>query len=323
MNLTTNYLGLRLCTPFVVGSSPFCDHLPAVRRLQAAGASAVVMRSLFEEQIEPPSRRSSAPGPDGLDAYPDFSDYQVSPEEYLRKLSELKDNLTIPVIASLNGKRLGQWTDFALRLHRAGADAIELNLYRVVTDSQVPADQIESEMIETVRQVAASVAIPVAVKLSPFHTALAQLVKSLRQAGASGVVLFNRFYQPDVNTETLVVQPTLRLSDPEEVLLRLRWLAILSPDFGGSLAASGGFHTADDSVKAFLTGAHAVQLVSVLLREGPETIAKFVAELRTWMASHDFTALDQFRGRLNLHNSRDPAAFERANYIRSLQSRRA
>lgn len=322
MNLATQYLGLDLCSPFVVGASPFCDHIHLARKLQEAGAGALVMRSLFEEQIDPPSRLVSLlqARTNGGEDFPEFADYQLTPEAYVRQLAALKETVTIPVIASLNGTRPGAWTDFAARLERAGAAAIELNFYRVVADVTIAADQVETEMLETVGLIAGHVSIPVAVKLSPFHTSLAQLAVALELAGAAGVVLFNRFYQPDINTTDLEVQTHLRLSEPDEVLLRLRWLAILSPQLRGSLVATGGFHSADDVVKAILAGAHAVQLVSVLLRHGPGVLGTLMQGLVNWMNLHGYTTIDQFRGLLNLRGSRDASAYERANYIRTLQS---
>ena len=233
----------------------------------------------------------------------------------------LKTQLTIPVIASLNGHQPGVWTEFAARLERAGADAIELNFYQVVTDPAIAADQVETEMLRTVSEVATAVRIPVAVKLSPFHSSLAQLAIALELAGAAGIVVFNRFFQPDVDPESLEVRPVLRLSEPSELLLRLRWLAILSPQVRGSLAVSGGVHTAADAVKALLTGAHAVQVVSVLLRHGPLALRTLLRGLETWMEQQGFAELADFRGRLNLARCRDPSAYERANYIRTLQSR--
>lgn len=322
MNFATRYLGLNLASPFVVGASPFCDNAHLARKLQDAGAGALVMRSLFEEQIEPPTRSVplAMPGAGGPEEFPEYADYQVSPEQYVRQVGHLKQVLTVPVIASLNGQHPGGWTDFARRLERAGADAIELNFYRVVTDISIASDQIEAEMLEVVGQIAGAVSIPVAVKLSPYHTALAQLAVALELAGAAGVVIFNRFYQPDINITDLEVQTHLRLSDPEETLLRLRWLAILSPNLRGSLAATGGFHTADDIVKALLTGAHAVQLVSVLLKHGPAVLASLLRGLEAWMRAHGYDSLEQFRGLLNLKTCSDASMFERANYIRTLQS---
>ncbi|HET7535432.1 MAG TPA: dihydroorotate dehydrogenase-like protein, partial [Candidatus Didemnitutus sp.] len=263
MKLATSYLGLQLSSPLMVGASPFCDTVDAAERMQDAGASAVVMRSLFEEQIDRETRalshhvESSAESfAEATSYFPGFSEYQLTPDLYLRQIGKLKETLKIPVIASLNGYRPGGWTDYALRMEAAGADAIELNLYQLATDPSIGATQIESDMLETVEQVAGSVKIPVAVKLSPFHTAPAQFVLELEEAGAKGVVLFNRFYQPDFNLAELDVTPHLRLSDSTELLLRLRWLAVVSPHLKGSLACTGGVHTREDVVKALLAGAH-------------------------------------------------------------------
>ncbi len=323
MNLATNYLGLKLRSPFIVGASPFCDDAHHALQLQDAGAAALVMRSLFEEQIEPailasPPRLSDSAGPQAR--YPEFADYQLSPEQYLKQLRHLKKTLTIPVIASLNGRQSGHWVDFGRQLQDAGAAAIELNFYQVVTDAGLAADEIEGEMLRTVGDLAASVTIPIAVKLSPFHTSVAQLAVALELEGAAGVVLFNRFYQPDIDIDDLSVAPQLRLSDPGELLLRLRWLAILSPQLRGSLAATGGMHTAGGIAKALLAGAHAVQLVSILLKQGPHMLTVLQRDLQSWMAQHGFANLEAFRGRLNLRRCNDAAAFERANYIRVMQS---
>ncbi len=320
MNLATRYLGLSLRAPFVVGASPLCDDVDNARRLQDAGAGAVVMRSFFEEQLAPP------PAPvepeDGAPPFPEYADYQRSPDHYLRHLEELKSQLTVPVIASLNGSQPGAWAELAPRLERAGADAIELNFYQVITDPAIAADQVEHAMLATVAEVVTAVRIPISVKLSPFHSSVAQLAAALELAGVDGLVLFNRFYQPDVDTDNLEVWPTLRLSEPAELLLRLRWLAILSPQVRGSLAASGGIHSAQDAAKAVLTGADAIQLVSVLLRHGPQVLPTLRKGLEYWMRDHGFETLGDFRGQLNLARCPSPAAFERANYIRVLQSRR-
>ena len=285
----------------------------------------MVMRSLFEEQIDLPSPQSAQgveTPTEATEKFPDFADYQFSPEQYLRQLGNLKRALSIPVIASLNAHRPGGWTDFAIRLERAGADAIELNFYQVVTNVGIGADQVETEMLEMVGLVAGAVQIPVAVKLSPFHASVAQLAVALELAGARGLVVFNRFYQPDLNIEELEARPTLQLSDSRELLLRLRWLAILSPQLRGSLAASGGVHTPADAIKALLAGADAVQLVSVLLQHGPGVLQTLATGLRSWMSRHGYGNLGQFRGMLNLNACRDAEAYERANYIRILQSRK-
>jgi dihydroorotate dehydrogenase (fumarate) len=320
MNLETSYLGLALRSPFVVGASPFCDDVYVARKLQDTGAAAVVMRSLFEEQLELlPHPTPSGDGSTVAD-YPEFADYQLVPEAYLRQVERLKKTLTIPVIASLNGCHPGTWIEFARRLESAGADALELNFYHVVTDPSIAADQVETEMLETVGILAGSLNIPVAVKLSPYHASVAQLAVALELAGAAGVTVFNRFYQPEINIDDIKVQPQLHLSESHELLLRLRWLAILAPLLRGSLAATGGVHTSADVVKALLTGAHAVQVVSVLLKHGPFVLATMRQGLEKWMGEHGYTEIDQFRGLLNLERCRDPENYERANYIRVLQS---
>jgi len=327
MNLTTSYLGLTLENPLIVGASPFCDHAGSARQLQDAGAGAIVMRSLFEEQILAEQRalvhqlESSAEATAEATSYfPAHPDYQLPPDLYLRQLEHLKSILSIPVIASLNGCRPGGWTEYARRFAAAGADAIELNLYHLSTRPEAGAADVEAGLLETVASVTRAVAIPVAVKLSPFHTAPAHFVAGLEAAGARGIVVFNRFYQPDFNLEELEVTPSLRLSDSSELLLRLRWLAVLSPQVRGSLAVSGGVHTVEDVLKALLAGAHAVQLVSVLLRHGPRVLATLLSALRHWLSEHGYEDLRQLRGALDLRRCPDPSAFERANYIRILQS---
>jgi dihydroorotate dehydrogenase (fumarate) len=327
MNLTSEYLGLRLNNPLVVGASPFCDDVDIARQLQDAGAAAIVMRSLFEEQIDAEQRAlvhqvetTAHSHPESTSYFPAFSEYQLGPDRYLCQISRLKEALTIPVIASLNGCRPGGWTDYAQRFEAAGADAIELNVYRLVTDADVAGDEVEAEMLRTVHDVATAVKMPVAVKLSPFHAALPHFASELESVGAKGIVLFNRFYQPDFNIEDLEISPQLRLSEPSELLLRLRWIAILSTQLRGSLAATGGVHASSDVVKALLAGAHAVQVVSVLLRHGPRILSVLLAGLRDWLEEHGYESIDELRGALNLRHCPDPAAHERANYIRILQS---
>jgi dihydroorotate dehydrogenase (fumarate) len=327
MKLATHYLGLKLRNPLIIGASPFSDSVHAACQLQDAGAAALVMRSLFEEQIDAEQRALThhleTPAESNAEAtsyFPKFEDYQLTPDLYLKQIEHLKKSLTIPVIASLNGCRSGGWTGYATKFEAAGADAIELNLYQLVTDPTISADEVEADMLETVRAVTTSVKVPVAVKISAFHTSPAQFALALEHAGASGVVVFNRFYQPDFNLEDLEVQPQLKLSEPSELLMRLRWLAILSPHVRGSLAATGGVHSADDAVKAILAGAHTVQLVSVLLKHGPRFLSTLLNGLQHWMSEHGYTSLDEFRGAMNLSRCPDPAAFERANYQKILQS---
>lgn len=327
MKLATTYLGLPLRNPFIVGASPFGDVVHSAVQLQDAGASALVLRSLFEEQIDAEQRalthhiESAAESfPEATSFFPAFEEYQLTPDLYLSQIAHLKRCLSIPVIASLNGCRPGGWTDYARRFENAGADAIELNLYQLVTNPLVAAGEVEADMLETVRRVTARVRIPVAVKLSAFHTSPAQFALALEQAGAAGVVVFNRFYQPDFDLEDLAVKSQLTLSDSAELLLRLRWLAILSPHVKGSLGATGGVHSAEDAIKAILAGAHSVQLVSVLLRHGPRVLGPLLEGLQHWMGEHGYTSIDEFRGAMNLGRCPDPAGFERANYQRILQS---
>ena len=327
MKLSTNYLGLKLRNPIVVGASPFSDNLNSVCQLEDAGAGAIVMRSLFEEQIDLEQRALlhhtesiADSSPEASSYFPRYEEYHLSPDHYIRQLSRLKAAVTIPIIASLNGRHTGGWTDYAKLLESAGADAIELNLYQLATDPDISSDQVESDMVDVVRSVLTTVKIPVAVKLSPFHTALTQFAVTLDKLGASGLVFFNRFYQPDFDIEELEVAPHLKLSDTTELLLRLRWMSIVSPHLKGTLAASGGVHTASDAIKAILAGASAVQVVSALLKHGPPVIATMLAGLQSWMTEFGYTRIDEFRGALNLKRCPDPAAFERANYIRILQS---
>jgi dihydroorotate dehydrogenase (fumarate) len=315
MDLATEYLGLKLRNPLVIGASPLCDDLNTAMRLQDAGAAAVVMRSLFEEQLGSGSLPQVDPDePEGALGYP------FAPDEYLRQLARLREQLAIPIIASLNGHQPGHWTNFGRQLEDAGANAIELNFYQVVTDPSVPADAVEVAMLRTVGDLAGSVKIPVSVKVSPFHTALVQLATALELEGASGLVLFNRFFQPDIDPYDVTVRPHLRLSEPGELLMRLRWLAILSPQIRGSLAATGGVHTAEDAVKALLAGADAIEIVSVVLRHGPHVVSLLLRGIQSWMREHGHKRLDDFRGSLDLSRCRNPAALERANYVRTLQS---
>lgn len=272
------------------------------------------MRSLFEEQFTPDSQEKSEAG------FPARDEYTFRPDQYLRQLEAVKRAVSIPVIASLNGHNPGGWHEFAQRLARAGADAIELNCYHVATEPDHAPHQSEGEMMAVLRDLVQSVRIPVSVKLSPFHTSPADVAVALDHAGCSGLVLFNRFYQPDIDIEALAVHPQLRLSDSQELLLRLRWLAILAPLVKGSLAATGGVHTAEDLIKSLLAGAHATQFVSVVLRQGPVVVPGLLASLQSWMGRHGFQSIADFRGKLDLRHCPDRSSFERANYVRTLRS---
>jgi dihydroorotate dehydrogenase (fumarate) len=327
MNLETTYLGLPLRNPLVVGASPLCDHVATCLALQEAGAGALVMRSLFEEQIgleqkgllhavELPAESN----PEASSYFPAYASHRLTPDQYLRQIQLLKKALTIPVIASLNGSGPGGWISYARRFEDAGADAIELNLYELVTDGQVSAEAVEAGMVETVRRVVHSVRIPVAVKISAFHTSPAHFALALERAGAAGIVLMNRFYQPDLDIEDLAVVPQLTLSDSAELRLRLRWLAILAPQLQHSLAVTGGVHQPADVVKSILCGAHAVQVVSALLARGPGALSGLLSGLKEWMAAHDYQDVAEFRGAMDLSHCPDRSAYERANYMKVLQS---
>jgi len=326
-DLTTRYLGLELRNPFIVGASPFSDNLSACAALEEAGASAIVLRSLFAEQFELEQRAlvhhvetPAESNPEAASYFPRYEEYQLGPDQYLKRIRSLKKLLRIPVIASLNGREIGSWVGCAQQFQEAGADAIELNLYQLATSPHLDADEVEVEMLHIVRTVVGSVKIPVAVKVSPFHTTMTNFALALEQSGASGLVLFNRFYQPDFNIEDLEVVPQLKLSDSSELLLRLRWLSIISPHAKGSLACSGGVHHAEDAIKAILAGAHGVQVVSALLKHGPAFLAVLINGLRAWMAERNYATMDEIRGAMNLKRCPDPAGHERANYIRILQS---
>lgn len=326
MDLSTRYLGFELPHPLICGASPLGLDLDLVRRLEDAGAAAMVLPSLFEEQVEQdplgslPPRPPALPPESGLDFLPRPSEFALGPEAYLEHLHRVKSAVALPVIASLNGTTFGGWLAYARLLEQAGADALELNVYELATDPEASSRAIEEGTVEMLAAVCDAVLVPVAVKLSPYYTALAHFARRLDRAGATGLVLFNRFYQPDVDLERLEVLPDLHLSDSRELLLRLRWLAILRGRIEGSLAASGGVARAEDVVKAVACGADAVQVVSALLRHGPERLTSLRDELAQWLERHDYDALSELQGSLSLERCPDPAAFERAQYMRVLQS---
>jgi dihydroorotate dehydrogenase (fumarate) len=327
MDLSTTYLGLSLPHPFMPGASPLVDDLDTVRRLEDAGAAAIVMHSLFEEQLVGEQLAhlayTEAPAesfPEALSYFPRPAEFALGPDDYLEQLRRIKAAVAVPVIASLNGRDVGGWLAYARLLAAAGADAIELNVFELATDARESAAAIEDRVLAMVRSVREAVAIPLAVKLSPYYTALAHLAAQLDGAGADGLVLFNRFYQPDIDVEQLEVAPTLRLSESAELLLRITWLAVLAPQVRASLAVSGGVHTAIDAVKAVMAGAHAVQMVSALLRHGPEHLRVVREATAEWLEAHEYESLRQMQGSMNLRTCPDPKAFTRANYVNVLQS---
>ncbi|HOC19013.1 MAG TPA: dihydroorotate dehydrogenase-like protein [Vicinamibacterales bacterium] len=327
MDLTTNYLGLRLPHPVMPGASPLADSLDTVRRLEDAGAAAIVLHSLFEEQITREQlgmvhhmEVHDESFAEAVSYFPKPDEFVFGSEEYCRQIARIKEAVAVPVVASLNGITSEGWLSYAARLQQAGADALELNVYFVATDPAETGAAVEARTVEILRGVKRAVTIPVAVKLSPFYSSLPNLARSLDEAGADGLVLFNRFYQPDIDVEALEATPSLHLSDSSELLLRIRWLAILTGQVRASLAASGGVHTGLDAVKAIMAGASAVQVVSRLLQDGPGQLKTIVGAMRQWLADHEYESLEQARGSMSLRTSPDPSAFERGNYMKILRS---
>ena len=327
MDLSTPYLGLTLAHPFMVGASPLSDSLDGVRRLEDCGASAIVLRSLFEEQITMAmSGRIHGMDPhasafaDVLSEFPEEASYVFAPDAYLEHLRRVKNAVAIPVLGSLNGTTSALWFSFAKQIEQAGADGLELNMYDVVTQSDVSGLAIERRIRDVVAELKATLKIPVAVKLSPFFTAFGNLADELDHAGVDGLVLFNRFYQPDIDIDRLATVPDVALSTSAELLLRLRWLAILHGRVHASLAVTGGVAEPADGIKAILAGADAVQLVSALLRHGPAYISAMRDGLARWMDSHCAATVGDVRGQVSLASRPDASAFERGSYIRMLQA---
>jgi dihydroorotate dehydrogenase (fumarate) len=329
MYLSIDYLGLELKHPVIAGASPLGKDLDGLRRLEDGGAAAVVLPSLFEEEIlrEVQARQAlesvGESFAEALSYLPEPLGYHVGPDRYLELVRRAKVSLSIPVIGSLNGATAGGWTSYARKIQDAGADAIELNVFFLPTGGAETGAQVDERTLDIVRAVAAEVTIPVAVKLSPFYSSVANLAHQLEGAGAAGLVLFNRFYQPDIDVENLEVVPNLRLSTPDELRLRLRWLAILSGQVKLSLAATGGAHAATDVVKAVMAGASAVQMASALLIHGPEHLRRTVEAVEFWLKEHDYESLRQMRGSMNLMRTPNPAALARANYVQVLESWKA
>lgn len=327
-NLETTYLGLKLKNPVVMGASPVTENLDAARRIEDAGAAAIVLHSLFEEQVLLEQRMLHASTDWHSDTFgeaqsffPKYEDYRLAPDRYLTHISTLKRTLGIPVIASLNGRTDGDWVDFAAAVEQAGADALEINTYFVVTDVNETPDAVERRIEDIVRRAKSTVKrLPVSVKLTTFHSSLPHLGRRLENAGASGLVLFNRFYQSDFDIDEMNVVPQVRFSESGELLTRLRWLAILSSTGKADLACSGGVHTPRDLIKAILAGANVAQVVSAVFKQGPAAITVMLNGLRDWMDERGYADLAAMRGALNLTRCPDSAAHERAHYIRNLQS---
>jgi dihydroorotate dehydrogenase (fumarate) len=327
MDLTTRYLGLNLRTPLVPSASPLSDDLDNIRRMEDSGASAVVLHSLFEEQVrgeQDAIQYHLAHGtdsfPESLTFFPEPSDFISGPEEYLGKIRKGKEAVHIPIIASLNGAAIGGWVEYARNIQQAGADALELNVYSIPTDLDKTSVEIEDACVDIARAVRAEIQIPVAVKLSPFFSNVGNVAKRLDQAGVNGLVLFNRFYQPDINLEELEIQANIHLSTPQDMRLPLRWLAILYGRIKADLAATSGIYTAGDVLKMLMVGADVTMLCSVLFTRGIGVIREIETEMATWLSDHDYQSLRQLQGSMSQKYCADPTAFERALYMRAILS---
>ncbi len=326
MDLSTSYLGLKLKNPLMPGASPLVDNFDNVRRLEDAGAAAIVMHSLFAEQIEGNQtavnrhiERWQDNFAEATSFFPHSDDYPLGPDEYLGQIAKLKKATSLPVIASLNGTNVGSWTDYARQIQQAGADAIELNTYFLATSRTMTAADIENRVVSIVVSVRGSVNLPIAVKLSPFYSSFAHLAGRLEQAGADGIVMFNRFFQPEIDLENLEVIPKLDLSTSEDLRLRLRWLGLLRDQVKLSLACSGGIHFPSDVAKALLAGADVAQVTTELLTRGPQRLGDLLKGLTEFMAAQEYESVSQMIGALSLRNCPDPEAYERGNYLRILQ----
>ena len=329
MNLTTNYLGLQLKNPVVASSSPLSHTVESIRRLEDAGAAAVVMYSLFEEQIGFDSYYIDYHLTQGIDSYaesisyfPDMQSYNVGPDAYMELIRRAKEAVDIPIIGSLNGASVGGWTDYAALIEEAGADALELNVYYVPTNTEISGIEVEVLYLDILSAVRQAVNIPVAVKLSPFFSSIANMASRLTDHGADGLVLFNRFYQPDFDLENLEVAPRLVLSNSNELRLPLRWVAILYGRLNVDLAITSGIHTSQDVIKGLMAGAKVTMMASELLQNGVRRIGQVLNEVTTWLTEHEYESVMQMIGAMSQKHCAEPAAFERANYMKMLQSYR-
>ena len=327
MNLKTRYLGLELRNPLVASAGPLTHEVEQMQLLEDAGIGAVVMPSLFEEQLRLDAEtldhyleHGGESFAEAVSYFPDLNDYNAGADHYLETIQRAKRALRVPLIASLNGFSKGGWTSFAKEIQRAGADALELNIYFLPTNPDVSGSQIEMVYIDIVQQVKQQVSIPVAVKLSPYFSSMANMAKRLTQAGADGLVLFNRFYQPDIDLENLEVVPNLKLSTPVDARLPMRWIAILYGHVKASLASTSGVHTSADALKMIMAGADAVMMCSALLMHGPNHVSEVKRGMLEWMEEHEYESIEMMKGSMSQRNCAEPAAFERANYIKVLES---
>jgi dihydroorotate dehydrogenase (fumarate) len=320
MDLSTTYLGLALPHPLMPGASPMVDDLDLVKRLEDAGAAAIVMHSLFEEQIAREDLGMEEASAELLSASPQPEDFALAPDRYLEQVQRIKTMIRVPLIASINGTKRGGWLRYARQIQEAGADALELNFYHVPTDPRESGAETERRLLDLVRHVKWSVTIPVAVKLSPFYSSLPHLARELDALRVDGLVLFNRFFQPDIDPEMLLAVPRVPPSSSDELLLRVRWLAILHGRVEASLAITGGVHTGMDALKAIMAGAQAVQVVTALLNHGPQHLIRMRRDLEHWLEEHEYESLRRVQGSVSLLRSADPEVVERGNYLKILQT---
>lgn len=327
MDLKTKYLGMDLKSPLVVSASPMSEEISKLRQMEDNGAAAVVLNSLFEEQIKAEQMElyyhtefHNEQYAESLSYFPDIDTEYVGPEKYLEHIQAAKRTLDIPVIASLNGSSLGGWTEFARLIEQAGADALELNIYKIATDMTKPAAEVEQEYIDIVKAVKGTIKIPVAVKISPFFSSMAYMAKQFDEAGADGLVLFNRFYQPDIDIETLEVYPHVLLSTPQALRLPLRWIGILYGKLKADLAATSGIHQPEDVIKMLMVGANVTMMASALLKNGISHLQVVHDGLVEWMQEHEYDSVSQMRGSMSQMKSGNDAGFERAQYVRAVSS---
>jgi dihydroorotate dehydrogenase (fumarate) len=327
VDLSTSYLGLPLKNPLVAAASPLSKKESTVRRLEDAGVGAVVMYSLFEEQITHESlaldyylSRGTESYAEAITYFPDMEKYNVGPEDYLNLIQKLKKAVDIPIVASLNGISSGGWVEYARRMEQAGADALELNIYYLPTDTNLTGQELEQTYVDLVGDIRRQIHIPLAVKLSPYFTALPNFARRLVQAGANGLVLFNRFFQPDLDIEMLEVVPRLELSTSSELRLPLRWVAILYKRIEADLALTGGVHTPEDVIKSIMAGANVVQIASELIANGINRVGELLTGIVQWMETFEYESVTQMLGSMSQQAVAEPAAFERANYMKALTS---
>ncbi len=327
IDLSTQYLGLKLRNPLVVSASPLCKDITNLRHMEDCGASAIVLHSLFEEQINLESNEldrflwdGSELGAESTSIFPDLGEYNIGPHGYLEHIRQAKQSVSIPVIASLNGVSRGGWVSYAREMQQAGADAIELNVYFIPAEPGATSEDIEKLYLDLVSEIRQTVTIPVAVKVGPYFSAFANMAQRLEAAGANGLVLFNRFYQPDFDLDALEVKPVVTLSNSSELLLRLHWTAMLHGQIHADIAITGGVHTAEDVVKSMMAGAKVTMLASALLQNGIGYLRPLRNQLEAWLERKEYESIEQMQGSMSQKNVPNPKAFQRSNYMRVLSS---